>query len=75
MRLKDKTAVITGGAASICGLQGARGGVAYTAAKHAIVGLSKNIGFIYADKGIRCNAKPVPRNSGGDRQYCVVFGK
>ncbi len=42
--------------ASICGLQGARGGVAYTAAKHAIVGLSKNIGFIYADKGIRCNA-------------------
>lgn len=45
MRLKDKTAVITGGAASICGLQGARGGVAYTAAKHAIVGLSKISGL------------------------------
>ena len=42
--------------ASIGGLQGARAGAAYTAAKHAVVGLTKNIAFMYADKGVRCNA-------------------
>ncbi|ADU27261.1 SDR family oxidoreductase [Ethanoligenens harbinense] len=42
--------------ASIGGLQGARAGAAYTASKFALVGLSKNIGFMYANKGIRCNA-------------------
>lgn len=42
--------------ASVGGIQGARAGVAYTAAKHGVVGLTKNIGFMYAEKGIRCNA-------------------
>jgi NAD(P)-dependent dehydrogenase (short-subunit alcohol dehydrogenase family) len=42
--------------ASIGGLQGARAGVAYTASKHAIIGLTKNTGYIYARSGIRCNA-------------------
>lgn len=42
--------------ASICGVQGGRAGACYTASKHAVVGLSKNVGFMYADKGIRCNA-------------------
>jgi NAD(P)-dependent dehydrogenase (short-subunit alcohol dehydrogenase family) len=37
-------------------LQGARAGVAYTASKHAIIGLTKNTGYIYARSGIRCNA-------------------
>jgi len=41
---------------SIGGLQGARAGAAYTASKHALIGLTKNIGFIYSSKGIRCNA-------------------
>ncbi len=41
---------------SIGGLQGARAGAAYTASKHALVGLTKNIGYIYGTKGIRCNA-------------------
>ncbi|WP_147590107.1 glucose 1-dehydrogenase [Clostridium polynesiense] len=41
--------------ASIGGLYGARAGAAYTASKHALVGLTKNIGFMYADKNIRCN--------------------
>ncbi len=41
---------------SVGGLQGARAGAAYTAAKHAVVGLTKNIAFMYANKGIRCNA-------------------
>ncbi|MDP4263522.1 MAG: SDR family oxidoreductase [Bacteroidota bacterium] len=42
--------------ASIGGLQGARAGAAYTASKHAIIGLTKNTGYIYAKSGIRCNA-------------------
>lgn len=42
--------------ASIGGVQGARAGAAYTTSKHALVGLTKNTGFIYAKSGIRCNA-------------------
>ncbi len=42
--------------ASIGGLYGSRAGAAYTASKHAIVGLTRNIGFQYALSGIRCNA-------------------
>lgn len=42
--------------ASIGGLYGTRAGAAYSASKHALVGLTKNIGFMYAQKGIRCNA-------------------
>lgn len=42
--------------ASAGGLYGARAGAAYTASKHAVVGFTKNTGFMYADKGIRCNA-------------------
>lgn len=42
--------------ASNGGLQGARAGAAYTAAKHAVVGFTKNTGYMYAQKGIRCNA-------------------
>jgi NAD(P)-dependent dehydrogenase (short-subunit alcohol dehydrogenase family) len=42
--------------ASVGGLFGTRAGAAYTASKHAVIGLTKNIGFMYAQKGIRCNA-------------------
>lgn len=42
--------------ASIGGLFGGRAGAAYTASKHAVVGLTKNIGYQYANKNIRCNA-------------------
>jgi NAD(P)-dependent dehydrogenase (short-subunit alcohol dehydrogenase family) len=42
--------------ASNGGLQGARAGAAYTASKHAVVGFTKNTGFMYAQSGIRCNA-------------------
>lgn len=42
--------------ASIGGLQGARAGAAYTASKHALIGLTKNTGYVYANSGIRCNA-------------------
>jgi NAD(P)-dependent dehydrogenase (short-subunit alcohol dehydrogenase family) len=42
--------------ASAGGLQGSRAGTAYTASKHAVIGLTKNVGFQYAKLGIRCNA-------------------
>jgi NAD(P)-dependent dehydrogenase (short-subunit alcohol dehydrogenase family) len=42
--------------ASISGLQGTRAGAVYTASKHAVLGLTKNTGFMYAKNNIRCNA-------------------
>src|SRR5690625_249652 len=42
--------------ASTGGLSGAHAGAAYGASKHAVVGLTKNTGYMYAQKGIRCNA-------------------
>ncbi len=42
--------------ASAAGLYGSRAGAAYTASKHAVIGYTKNVGFQYAEKGIRCNA-------------------
>lgn len=41
---------------SIGGLHGSRAGTAYTASKHALIGITKNIGFQYSGLGIRCNA-------------------
>lgn len=42
--------------ASLGGLHGARAGAAYTMSKHGLIGLTKNTGYMYAQKGIRCNA-------------------
>jgi NAD(P)-dependent dehydrogenase (short-subunit alcohol dehydrogenase family) len=53
--LKKESGVIVN-IASVGGTQGSRAGVAYTAAKHAVIGLTKNVGFQYALRGIRCNA-------------------
>lgn len=41
---------------SVGGLYGSRAGAAYTASKHAVIGLTKNTAFMYANKNIRCNA-------------------
>lgn len=41
---------------SIGGIGGGRAGAAYTASKHAMIGLTKNIAFAFAERGIRCNA-------------------
>ncbi|MEK3799011.1 glucose 1-dehydrogenase [Peribacillus sp. FSL H8-0477] len=41
---------------SIAGLTGGRGGFTYTAAKHAVTGMTKNIASHYGPQGIRCNA-------------------
>ena len=53
--LKEGKGVIVN-IASIGGLYGARAGAVYTASKHALVGLTKNTGYMYAKKNIRCNA-------------------
>ena len=42
--------------ASVASLFGARAGIAYTVSKFGLVGLTKNIGFMYAKQGVRCNA-------------------
>lgn len=39
---------------SICGVTGGRSGAGYTAAKHGLVGLTKNIATQYGPAGIRC---------------------
>ncbi|WP_433775408.1 glucose 1-dehydrogenase [Bacillus wiedmannii] len=42
--------------ASISGLTGGRGGLSYTASKHAVVGMTKNVASQYGPQNIRCNA-------------------
>lgn len=42
--------------ASISGLGGGASGLAYTASKHAVVGITRSIAFMYRDEGVRCNA-------------------
>jgi NAD(P)-dependent dehydrogenase (short-subunit alcohol dehydrogenase family) len=42
--------------ASNSGLSGGSAGAAYTASKHALIGLTRNTAVIYAKQGIRCNA-------------------
>lgn len=41
---------------SEAGLRGSAAGVAYTTSKHAVVGMTKNSAFIYANSGLRINA-------------------
>ncbi len=50
---EQKSGVIVN-TASVGGLNGVRGGFAYVASKHAIVGMTKHVGYVYADEGIRC---------------------
>lgn len=42
--------------ASVGGLFGARAGAAYTASKHGLIGLTKNVAAAYGKDGIRCVA-------------------
>lgn len=42
--------------ASVGGLNGGRAGAAYTASKHAVIGMTKAAAFEYAPQGIRCVA-------------------
>lgn len=47
-------AIVNLGSAASVG--GAAAGAAYTASKHALLGLTRNTAYTYARKGIRCNA-------------------
>jgi NAD(P)-dependent dehydrogenase (short-subunit alcohol dehydrogenase family) len=49
----NKGAFVT--VSSIGGTHGGHSGAAYTASKHAVLGLAKNTGYMYAKKGIRSN--------------------
>jgi len=54
--------------ASEAGLRGSAAGVAYTASKHAVIGITRSTAFMYAPRGIRVNAVapgPVLTNIGG----------
>lgn len=42
--------------ASTAGISGGAAGVAYTVSKHGLVGLTRSTAWMYATKGIRCNA-------------------
>jgi NAD(P)-dependent dehydrogenase (short-subunit alcohol dehydrogenase family) len=42
--------------ASVAGVSGAAAGAAYTTSKHALIGLTLNTAWMYARRGIRCNA-------------------
>lgn len=42
--------------ASTAGISGGAAGAAYTASKHALVGLTKSTAWMYATKNVRCNA-------------------
>jgi NAD(P)-dependent dehydrogenase (short-subunit alcohol dehydrogenase family) len=42
--------------ASEAGIRGSAAGLAYTASKHAVVGMTKSSAFMYTQKGIRFNA-------------------
>jgi len=53
--LPKKSGVIIN-TSSLGGLTGAKAGAAYTASKHALIGLTKNTGYVYSKSGIRCNA-------------------
>lgn len=53
--LKKSSGVIIN-ISSLGGINGARAGAAYTASKYALIGLTKNTGYIYSKSGIRCNA-------------------
>ncbi|KRK74898.1 3-ketoacyl-ACP reductase [Levilactobacillus namurensis DSM 19117] len=52
---KQKSGVILN-IASVGGIAGGRAGAAYTASKHAVVGLTKNTAYMYENQGIRTNA-------------------
>lgn len=54
MRERKKGVILN--TSSVGGLNGMRGGMAYVASKHAVIGMTKHIGFSYAQEGIRCVA-------------------
>lgn len=42
--------------ASVAGFKGGAAGAAYTVSKHALIGLTRNTGYVFSKTNIRCNA-------------------
>jgi NAD(P)-dependent dehydrogenase (short-subunit alcohol dehydrogenase family) len=55
LMVKAKTGAIIN-IASEAGLRGSAGGFAYTASKHAVIGMTRSAAFMYAKDGVRVNA-------------------
>lgn len=56
--------------ASQAGLRGSIGGAAYTAAKHAVIGMTRSEAYIYSPRGVRINALvPMPTRNALDSNY------
>lgn len=61
--------------ASEAALRGSAAGVAYTASKHAVVGLTKSTAFMYANRGIRVNAvAPGPVRTNIEASFASELG-
>ena len=52
--MRNETGGVIINTVSAAGLAGARAGIAYTAAKHGVVGLTRSVATTYATRGIRC---------------------
>lgn len=62
--------------ASEAGIRGGCAGGAYTASKHAVVGLTRSVAWTHADEGIRCNAicpGPIATNISDGRPPEEIF--
>lgn len=55
MMLEQEAKGVIINVASGGGIGGGRAGTAYTASKFGLVGMSRNIAYMYAPQGIRCN--------------------
>jgi NAD(P)-dependent dehydrogenase (short-subunit alcohol dehydrogenase family) len=61
--------------ASVAGLNGTGGGAAYIAAKHGVVGLTRQMAVVYAPKGITVNAVcPGPITTGLREHSQAILG-
>lgn len=76
--MRERRSGVIVNVASIAGLGGGGAGLAYTVSKHAVVGLTRNIAWMYRHEGIRCNAVcpgGVATNIGESMRVISDFGR
>ena len=62
--------------ASEAALRGSAAGLAYTASKHAVVGITRSTAFMYARRGIRVNAvAPGPVMTNIEASFASTLGQ